>query len=56
MALVFEGEEFVGDILALQGFRNGLDIILGYVRVLQALDDQEVALDVLYEVDRGPSR
>src|SRR5829696_1023606 len=54
VALVFEGEEFVGDILALQGFRNGVNVILCDVRVLQTLDDQEVPLDVLYGVDRGP--
>src|SRR5918995_1902865 len=52
--LVFEGDEFVGDVLALQGFRNGFDVVLGYVGVLRALDDQEVTLDILYEVYRGP--
>src|ERR687889_1973277 len=54
VTLVFEGDEFVGDILALQGLRNGFDVILGYIRVLRALDYQEVTLDILYEVDRGP--
>ena len=44
VALVFEGEEFVGDVMRFEGFRNGVDVILGYVRVLQALDDQEVPL------------
>src|SRR5215203_5106815 len=54
VTLVFERDEFVGDVLALQGFRNGFDVVPGYVRVLQALDDQEVPFDVLYGVDRGP--
>src|ERR671920_284855 len=54
VTLVFEGDEFVGDILALQGLRNGFDVILGYIRVLRALDYQEVTLDILYEVYRGP--
>src|SRR5215204_372862 len=54
VTLVFEGDEFVGDILSLQGLRNGFDVVLGYIRVLRALDYQEVTLDVLYEVDRGP--
>src|SRR5918995_2351587 len=54
VALVLEGEEFVGDSMLFEGFRNGIDVVLGYVRVLRALYDQEVTLDVLYEVDRGP--
>ena len=54
VTLIFERDEFIGDVFALQGFRNGFDVVLGYVRVFQALDDQEVTLDVLYGVDRGP--
>src|SRR5215207_1411555 len=54
VAFVFEGEEFVGDILALQDFRNGGDVVLCDVWILQSLHDQERPLDVLYEFDRGP--
>src|SRR5215207_8178259 len=54
VALVFEDDKVVGYAVLFKGFCDSVDVIRSDVRVLRALDDQEVPLDILYEVDRGP--
>ena len=53
VAFVLEGEEFVGDVMVVQGFCDGLDVVGCNVGVLEALDDQEFAADVFYVLYRG---
>src|SRR5918998_1546358 len=54
VALVFEDDKVVGYAVLLEGYCDSVDVLRRDVRVLRALDDQEVPLDCLYEVDRGP--
>src|SRR3712207_8757351 len=53
VSLVLEGEQLVGDAEFTQNLRDGLDVIRGDVRVLEALHDKEPPPDVLHEVYRG---
>jgi hypothetical protein len=56
VAFVFEGEEFVGDAMLFEGFRDGVDVVRSDVRVLRALDDQEVPLMFFTELIGDLSR
>jgi hypothetical protein len=53
MPLVLEHQQFIGDTGALQSRSHGADVLRGDVGIAPALDDQELALNIVYKVDRG---
>src|SRR5918997_4038807 len=53
VSLVVEGEHFVGKTEVVESLCDGVDVIGGDVRVLEALHDQDASADVPHEVYRG---
>src|SRR5215204_7227630 len=52
VSLVLEGEQLVGDAQFVEVFRDGVDVVLGDIRVPETLHDQKLPADVLHEVHR----
>ena len=50
MPFIFEVKQFIGSVMLAQRLDDGFDILRGDVRVLPALDDKQLPLNVLDEV------